>query len=182
MKTPKQKTCKFSKCKQKFTPWSSTQQTCHNATCAFGYDAEKKAKKEKLKHKEAKREWKLNDRKTQMNLAQKAFNRYIRMRDERDNCISCDRRHAGQYHAGHYRSVGALPALRFCEDNVHKQCAPCNNHKSGNILEYRINLTRKIGADKVAWLEGEHDAKKYTVEELREIKEKYTKLANQMEV
>ena len=35
---------------------------------------------------------------------------------------------------------------------------------------YRINLVNKIGADKVAWLERQdHEAKKYTVEDCKEI-------------
>ncbi|WP_258530002.1 recombination protein NinG [Pseudomonas aeruginosa] len=67
--------------------------------------------------------------------------------------------HDGQYHAGHYRSVGSHPELRFDEDNVHKQCAPCNNHKSGDVVNYRINLVAKIGAAAVARLEGPHERK-----------------------
>ena len=105
--------------------------------------------------------------------AQKCFNAFIRERDKHDPCISCGRFHTGQYHAGHYRTVGAHPELRFDELNVHKQCSVCNNHKSGNIVEYRINLVKKIGADKVEWLEGNHEPKKYTIEELKDIKSLY---------
>ncbi len=86
---------------------------------------------------------------------------------------SCGRFHDGQYHAGHYRSVGSHPELRFDEDNVHKQCAPCNNHKSGDVVNYRINLVAKIGAAAVARLEGPHDARKWTVEEIKAIKALY---------
>lgn len=105
--------------------------------------------------------------------AQTAFNAFIRERDKAEPCISCGRHHQGQYHAGHYRSVGAAPELRFCEDNVQKQCAPCNNHLSGNPIEYRIRLLAKIGADRVGWIEGPHEPAKLRVEEIKEIKQKY---------
>ena len=48
-----------------------------------------------------------------------------------------------------------------------------NNHKSGNIVEYRINLVKKIGAEQVEWLEGKHEPKKYSIDEIKEIKAKY---------
>ncbi len=112
--------------------------------------------------------------------AQKEFNRYIRIRDKDLPCISCGRHHQGQYHAGHYRTVGAHPELRFNELNCHKQCSVCNNHKSGNIVEYRINLIQRIGKDALTWLEGPHEPQKYTIEQLKEIKIKYRKKANEL--
>lgn len=105
--------------------------------------------------------------------AQQVFNSWVRERDAAEPCISCGRHHQGQYHAGHYRSVGAAPELRFEPLNVHKQCAPCNNHLSGNAIEYRIRLVEKIGQDAVEWLEGLHEPKRYTIEELKEIKALY---------
>ena len=39
--------------------------------------------------------------------------------------------------------------------------------------DYRINLIKKIGLDKVEWLEGQHEPKKYTCEDLKEIELKY---------
>jgi hypothetical protein len=113
--------------------------------------------------------------------AQVAFNRWVRLRDINQPCISCGRHHRGQYHAGHYRSTAAAPELRFEPLNVHKQCAPCNNHKSGNIVEYRIRLIEKIGLAQVEWLEGKHEPKHYTVEELKDIKREYSRLARELE-
>lgn len=112
--------------------------------------------------------------------AQAAFNGFIRERDHDRPCISCGRHHQGQYHAGHYRTVGASPELRFEELNAHKQCAPCNNHKSGNIVEYRINLVQRIGQANVDWLEGPHEPKRYTVEDLKEIGAKYRRKAREL--
>lgn len=108
-----------------------------------------------------------------MKEAQQAFNAYIRGRDEKEVCISCQRSHTGQYHAGHFRTTAAAPELRFNELNVWKQCAPCNNHKHGNITEYRINLVKRIGIEKVEWLEGTHEPKKYTIDDLKAIKSQY---------
>jgi hypothetical protein len=105
--------------------------------------------------------------------AQAAFNAYIRERDAGQPCISCGRYHQGAHDAGHYRSVGAMPALRFNEDNVHRQCVPCNQHKSGNVLEYRLGLIARIGAERVAFLEGPHEAAKYTIEDAKAIKAAY---------
>lgn len=123
---------------------------------------------------------KLKTRRDWAREAQAAFNAYIRERDHDQPCISCGRHHHGQWHAGHYRSVGAAPELRFEPLNVHKQCAPCNNHKSGNAIEYRINLLSRIGAEAVAWLEGPHEPKRYTVDELKEIKRHYARAAREL--
>ncbi|MDO9929611.1 recombination protein NinG [Glaesserella parasuis] len=121
-----------------------------------------KATRERLK---SRSEW-LKD-------AQAVFNEYIRLRDKDEPCISCQRFHQGQYHAGHYRTVKAMPELRFNEDNVHKQCSACNNHLSGNITEYRINLVRKIGAERVEALESYHPPVKWSAEDCKEIIQTY---------
>ena len=115
----------------------------------------------------------IKDRSTWLREAQAAFNAFIRERDKDQPCISCNRHHTGQYHAGHYRTTKAAPELRFNENNVHKQCSACNNHLSGNILEYRINLVRLYGQEYVDYIEGPHLPKKYTIPELQEIIKKY---------
>jgi hypothetical protein len=119
------------------------------------------------------RKEKLKSRADHLREAQQAFNEYIRLRDAHRPCVSCGRHHEGQYHAGHYRSVGANPELRFEPLNVWKQCAPCNTHLSGNLVNYRISLLQEIGAAKVEWLEGPHEPRKYTVEEIKTIKAEY---------
>ncbi|MCK3657243.1 NinG recombination protein [Pasteurellaceae bacterium Pebbles2] len=159
------KKCKI--CRAEFSPRNSLQKCCSPA-CALELVKEQKAKAERKELKA--RKAKLKSRRDWVKDAQDVFNKFIRLRDKDLPCISCGRYHQGQWHAGHYRSVGAAPELRFCELNVHKQCQPCNNHKSGNVIEYRINLIKKIGADKVEWLERQdHEAKKYSVEDCKEI-------------
>lgn len=119
---------------------------------------EKAVKKQASKQKEADREFKRETKRRKVAAksksdwakeAQREFNRFIRLRDAKQPCISCQRHHQGQYHAGHYKTVGAHPELRFNEDNCFKQCAPCNNHLSGNITNYRPNLIELIGQNRV---------------------------------
>ena len=107
--------------------------------------------------------------------AQQAFNAWVRARDEGLPCISCGRHHQGQWHAGHYLSTGARPELRYTESNVHRQCAPCNTHLSGNAVLYRIGLIERIGLEAVEWLEGPHELPKWTPDDYKAIRDTYKK-------
>jgi hypothetical protein len=117
-----------------------------------------------------------------MKEAQREFNAYIRARDQAAGygCISCGRHHQGQYHAGHYLSVGARPDLRFSESNCHLQCAPCNTYLSGNLVLYRLALLDRIGEAKVAMLEGPSESRHYDISDLKAIKEKYKKMVREL--
>lgn len=140
----------------------------------------KKEKDDRKRLRERKQE--LRPRAWYLKEAQKWFNKFIRLRDSREACISCGRYHQGQYHAGHYKTVSAAPELRFEELNCHKQCAPCNNHLSGNIVNYRPSLIKKIGIDKVEWLEGAHKPKKITIDELKDLIADYKSKCKELEV
>ncbi|NIH21838.1 recombination protein NinG [Providencia heimbachae] len=107
--------------------------------------------------------------------AQTAFNSFIRERDKDLPCISCDRFHEGQYHAGHYRTTKANPEIRFDEDNCHKQCAPCNNHLSGNIENYRPALILKIGRERFDILMGFHELPKWKRDDYERVRDDYRK-------
>jgi len=85
-------------------------------------------------------------------------------------------------------TVGAYPELRFEKLNSHKQCKSCNggsgkytkkNHTVAN--QYRINLINKIGIEKVEWLEGPHQAKHWSIEDIKEIKKMYANKAKELE-
>lgn len=108
-----------------------------------------------------------------MKRAQSAFNAWVRARDAGQPCISCGRFHHGQNHAGHYRPAGSNPELRFEPDNCHLQCAPCNSHLSGNLGKYRPALIAKIGLERVEWLEGPHEPKRYRKEDYQAIEAEY---------
>jgi uncharacterized coiled-coil protein SlyX len=101
---------------------------------------------------------------------QRVFNKYIRLRDKYKPCISCGVTSCKTWHAGHFWAMGSNGALRYHEDNCHKQCASCNTFKSGNLLEYRLGLIRRIGIDRVNALdEMRHATHKFTREELENL-------------
>jgi len=171
-------------CKSKFTPMNSLAVACSPA-CALALgkkEVEKKHKQEQTKKRQWVREQKerLKSRGDHMKEAQSAFNAFIRERDQHQPCISCGTYTAGQYHAGHYRTVGGNPELRFEELNCHRQCAQCNGYMSGNIVEYRIRLIERIGRQAVEWLEGPHEPKKYTIDEIKQIKTHYRAKVREM--
>lgn len=106
-------------------------------------------------------------------IAQREFNAYIRYRDRDLPCISCGRFHRGQYHAGHFRTVGASPETRYNEDGNHKQCSACNLHLSGNIVNYRPALIKKIGQERFDALMAYHPPVNWTREMLEGIAKTY---------
>lgn len=176
LKEVKQKTCKA--CGGKFRPsFNSTQVVC-SPKCALSHAPanQQKARKaiDQRERREIKvRKEKLKTRADHLKEAQVVVNQYIRLRDADLPCVSCGRFHDGQWHAGHFRSAGGHPELRFEPLNIWRQCAPCNTHKSGDLVNYRAELVRRIGAEKVEWLEGPHEAKRYTIEDLKAIKAEY---------
>ena len=170
-------------CGKSFIPFKSMQKVCGipcakksaKAVRAQG-KRELRARKEAIKtlpelHKEA----------------QAVFNQWVRARDHDQPCISCGKPppdlsalHAGR-DAGHYRSVGAAKHLRYHEDNVHAQCVSCNQHKSGNAVDYRIGLVARIGVQRVEALEADNQVKKWCREELISIKDKYRAKVRELE-
>ncbi|MBB0618613.1 recombination protein NinG, partial [Escherichia coli] len=138
----KPRKCQNPACGQDFTPrFSSTQKVCSPACALAIKDKHSKPARKAIADRNRReikvRKERLKSRADHLREAQQAFNEFIRLRDADHPCISCGRHHEGQYHAGHYRTVAASPELRFEPLNVHKQCAPCNNHKSGDIVNYR---------------------------------------------
>jgi hypothetical protein len=172
----RQKTCKG--CGDKFVPDRPLQVVC-SVPCSWAYVGKENAKTDRRLTRAAKA--KLKTRRDWLREAQAAVNLFVRLRDRLEPCISCGRHHAGQIHAGHYLSTGARPELRFHEQNVHAQCAPCNNHLSGNIVLYRQGLIAKLGLPIVEWLEGPHEQKHYTIDDLRQIRADYTRKAKELE-
>lgn len=179
----KNKKCKF--CKEDFKPQRAMQNVC-TPNCAYKLVEQKKIQKAAKAIKDKDKELRKHLRESKERLktkgqlakeAQAAVNKYVRLRDKNEPCISCGRYHQGQYHAGHYRSVGSSPHLRFNLWNIHKQCSVCNNHLSGNLINYRKNLIKKIGQEKVDWIESANFSNKYSEEYLRRIKRLFSKKA-----
>ncbi|OVD89258.1 protein ninG, partial [Escherichia coli] len=49
----------------------------------------------------------------------------------------------------------------------------CNQHKSGNLVPYRVELISRIGQEAVEEIESNHNRYRWTVEECRAIKAEY---------
>ena len=166
-------TKKCKECETPFTPVRAMQSVCGPA-CAMKVARKVVEKKDKKETK-----LKLDALQTKPQLvkkAQTAFNAYIRERDKGKKCISCDTLLGGEpntYDAGHYRSVGSAPHMRFVEDNVHGQCKHCNNWLGGNHVEYRKRLLERIGERQLELLESDSTLRKYSKEGLEEIARHY---------
>lgn len=185
--------CKNSQCQTELPPASkcegivSKRGFC-SVECLAEHSRDKltKAKKRKQRKEVRKAKERLKTRSELARDAQRDFNAFIRERDRDLPCISCDKVSpggdaiGGLWDCSHYRSVGACPELRFEELNAHKACKQCNRDKSGNIVEYRIRLIKRIGQDALDWLEGPHEPKKYTADELRELAAYYRKKAREL--
>jgi hypothetical protein len=159
-----------------FKPFSSLSKVCSMA-CSLDFVDKQKDVKVKQEHVKQKKTFLDNDKSFQRAKSQKAFNEFIRLRDASLGCISCDKPSdwGGQWHAGHYKTVGARPDLRFNEDNVHKQCSQCNNFLSGNLAQYRMALIAKIGSQRVLMLETDSETpKKYTASDYAVIHAEYS--------
>lgn len=174
------KKCKI--CKEPFTPqYSTTEVVCRNSDCRYQYAM----KSVESKRKEAKKEW--NREKKQIkeglksitghiNDVRRIFQIWIRQRDNDLPCISCGCVTAKQWDAGHYLKAELYTGLIFNEDNCHKQCSQCNDFHGGKLIEYRIGLVKKIGIERVEWLENNKDRLRqyrFSRSELDEIKKDY---------
>ena len=172
------KKCKV--CKTEFTPTRPMQKVC-SPMCALEVSrqvAQKKATKKAQEDRKKTRE-KLDAMRTKPQLvkvAQTAFNAFVRARDANKPCISCGKppsTETNQTDAGHFRSVGSAPHMRFVEDNIHGQCKHCNQYLAGNVLAYRKGLIERIGLERVEQIESDQTMRKYTKEGLQEIAKHY---------
>ncbi len=165
-------------CKDKFKPKYFLQKYCMEKNeCIKAFvesNREKKWKQEKAELKE-----KLKTLGEYEKEARIVFQKWIRMRDTMQPCISCGTFDSPQFDAGHFYSANQFSGMIFNEDNVHKQCSYCNDYLSGNILAYREGLIKRYGLEFVERLERQKDSGrnyKYTKPELIEIKNKYKQL------
>lgn len=186
----KPKKCRAKSCGIAFTPQRMGQHAC-SPLCAVELarakreQAETRARSDARKADRQKRE-KLKTRSDWIKEAQIAFNRYVRLRDAGRPCICCGRplehgRTGGGYDAGHYRSVGSAPHLRFNEDNCHAQTKQCNRYGAGRAVDYRLGLVDRIGIARVEALEADQKPRKHDIDELRAIRDHYRAEARKLE-
>lgn len=181
-KQPKPKKCKNPACGISFSPQRLGQAVC-SPKCGLAIKDVNQAKARKsldqVERREIKvRKEKLKSRGDHMREAQQAFNEYIRARDQAAGhlCISSGKPldwSGNAVDAGHYRSVGSAPHLRFDERNCHAQSKQDNLFLSGNAVDYRIGLIARIGQEAVDALEADQSVRKYTVEDIKAIKAEY---------
>jgi len=169
-------------CGSMFMPFSSTSRVCGRMCASRWVRAQNDAKKAEHKARRAA----LKTIPDLIKEAQVAFNKFIRARDAVQGCISCGAPppdasglHAGR-DAGHYRSVGSAPHLRFDERNCNAQCVRCNQWRAGNAVDYRLGLVSRIGVSAVEALEAENAVHKWTREELIEIRKTYAAKAREL--
>ena len=158
--------------------------------CAKSFAASIREKTEKqaaTKQRKADRERKekLKTRRDWEREAQAEFNAFIRARDAGQPCICCGLPLAagdvgGAYDCGHYRSVGSAPHLRYDERNAHAQRKQCNRWGAGRAVDYRLGLIERIGLEAVEALEADQQARKYTVDELKAIRDEYRAKAREL--
>lgn len=191
-KPPKQHKCKI--CGDYYVKFQSTQQVC-SVKCAMVMGKrkaeEKIKKKQKAERLEAnrrnkERKEKLKSRSKLITEAQSAVNKYIRYRDDGKPCISCGvplriGGVGGGFDAGHFRSRGAAPHLRFYTLNIHGQCKHCNMYKSGNYSEYRVGLIQRFGIALVEQIEADQRSRHYSADDLRRIRDIFNRKARILE-
>jgi hypothetical protein len=167
---------KCKNCKETFEPVKFLQKYCFKDECVRVFVEEAKVKT--WKKTKAKMKDDLMTLQDYLKIAQQIFNKYIRLRDKGNVCISCQKPiKIGNCDAGHMWSAGGHSNLRFNEFNVNSQCSrPCNKDKAGDINNYRLGFVKKYGAIKLQEIDFiAKTEKKFTKEELKEIIEIYKK-------
>lgn len=168
-------------CREEFKPVRFNQKFCFDPLCLQVWIAQEKAKQ--WKKTKAKLKSELMTTQDYLKIAQQVFNKYIRLRDKGKPCISCQTTINGVVHASHFYSSGGHSNIRYNEDNVHSSCYKCNVMLSGNQNEYRKRLIKKIGVEKLDFLDSiAHIEKKWTIDELKNIIEIYKEKIKQTEI
>lgn len=155
-------------CRDKFDPIRFNHKYCLKDECikAFVEEAKTAAWKKTKKKMQAD----IETVQELMKATQIVFNKFIRIRDRDQPCISCGSKLENKFDAGHYFSSGGHKAVTFDEDNVHGQCVACNQWKHGNLIQYQIGIEQRIGGERLIKLhEKAHQSVKYTREELRNL-------------
>jgi hypothetical protein len=156
------------------------QKNCFDSNCVAEWINEVKQKN--WQKKKAKLKADLMTVQDYIKLAQQVFNKYIRLRDAGNLCISCQKKPLKE-NAGHFYNANNHWSVRFDERNVHLQCEHCNTFLSGNLIYYRENLLNKIGIEEFENLSAEAmKTRKFTIEELKEIIATYKKKCKELEL
>lgn len=182
---------KCKSCGRAFQPISSMSKAC-SVPCALALVAKANARKEaKEKREETKAtraaKVKLKTRRQWIAEAQAAVNKVVRLRDALagHGCISCgarpNARFGGAMDAGHFRSVGSAPHLRYFLPQIWAQCKRCNRDLGGSVTNYRRGLIERIGLKRVEQIEAMQGTAKWSIEYLQRLKKVMNKKARRLE-
>ena len=199
-KAPKPKKCRVAICGASFVPQRLGQRVCSPACAAIDAPTNKanqeKARKSlaQIERREIKvRKEALKSRADHLKDAEKAVRDYRRTYELSigSGCISCGESQesilaaqgwkvGGAFDAGHFMGKGARPELRLTPTNIWLQCKACNSgsymhaRKGYTVSQgFRAGLIARIGLEAVEALEADHEPRKYTVEELKQITAEY---------
>ena len=202
----KPRTCRV--CRQVFQPHKIMQTVC-GPDCAIKQAQAKRTKAERIAGIEDRKTVKarLQDLKTPKQKRSELIQETEKaVRDRRrteelkkgSGCISCGRsqqevvgtdgwKPGGAFDAGHYLGKGARPNLRLTPDNIWLQCKSCNAgsskyaRKGATVSkQFRENLIKEIGLDRVEELDADDKARHWTDEELIEIRDTNKKLLKEL--
>ena len=197
-------TLKCTGCKQRFPRETMQKHPCGNFCgfdCVLEYAKNRQNSLQKQKNRKDKQRYKAENKtlKTLVKEAQVPFNKYVRLRDFWEPCISCQKsretvesehgyKPGGAWDAGHFKTRAAKPQLRFNLWNVHKQCKKCNSKNvrltaKGQTVDsnYEFNLVEKIGQEKVDYLKNNNDQSNFDREYLLRLKKIFNKKARILE-
>lgn len=173
------KKCKNPDCPlpdKKFLPDRPFQDCC-GVPCALAWSRIKQVQDTKKQNRKDRQNLNKNSKKIQTAKTKTAFNKFIRTLDANKPCISCGKPKCGYaWDCGHFKTVAAQPALRFDPRNAYRQGSSCNRgqakfraNEKTVIRNYEINLVERMGPTLVNWLNGPHEPKHYSCEDLIEL-------------
>ena len=182
--------CKAKSCREQFTPARQMQAVCgwkcaqEVAKVRREKEAAEAAKQERAMTRAEKERLK-STRKLAAEVKE-AMHRWVRLRDEGKPCICCGKpmepqRFGGSVDAGHYLSVGSAKHLQFDERNIHAQRKSCNRPGGTTRASFRAGMIARIGLEAVEALEADQTPRKYTADQLREMRDRYRRLARELE-
>ena len=178
-------------CRKQCEPFNSLNAFC-DADCAISYLNGNTGRKliEKVKRKKFREKKKEVKGLSHWNrVTQTVVNKYVRLRDRNLPCISCGKWdhelkeavRKGKCDAGHYKTVGSHPEIRFNTKNINKQCLNCNGFNSGNIAGQQKGIEARYGQERLDWLNGPHQLKHYSIDDLERIRKIFSKKTRRLE-
>jgi hypothetical protein len=182
-RTASQRTCAYDGCGRPFVPVRPLQAVCSPSCAGRKVKADKAQERAKVKtRKEA-----IKTRRQWIAEAQAVVNKYCRLRDMAAGrgCISCgakpEARFGGAMDAGHWRSVGSAPHLRFFTPQIRLQCVKCNRFLGGAAIEFRKGLVDLLGLERVDQIEAMQGLAKWDIPYLQRLKKIMSKKVRRLE-